>query len=159
MRGRWLSAAGLQARLEPLLNESEVGFRDCRDADIEAVPALWREAGAVLRPAEDVDGLRTLLARDTDLFLLATEDERVLGTLLGSWDGSQGEIDRMVVHPEHQGRSIARGLISLVESAMRQRGVRTVTSLVPVDEPGARLLWSSLQYARDDSVGGYAKEL
>jgi ribosomal protein S18 acetylase RimI-like enzyme len=136
-----------------------IEIRACRPEDVDAVLALWLRAGAIPRPTDHAAGLARRLERDRELFALAWDGERLVGTLMGGWDGWRGNMYRLVVDPDHRRRGIASRLVAAVEAELRALGAERVTSLVFRDEPGAPALWRRAGYRFDPAVERYAKDL
>ncbi len=141
------------------VTDDGIVLRPCRGDDIETVLALWRDAEAVPRPTDHVRALRLRLERDAGLFLLAWDGDRLIGSLMGGWDGWRGNLYRLVVLPEYRRRGVARRLVEAVETRLRALGAERVTSLIFVDEPGAVEFWNSVGYEPDPFVARYAKDL
>src|SRR5438132_614588 len=74
-------------------------LRPCRARDVEQVLELWRRAAAEPSVTDAADALRQRLERDRDLFLLAWDRGRLVGTLIGGWDGWRGHLYRLAVEP------------------------------------------------------------
>ena len=136
-----------------------VTLRPCRDEDVDAVLALWRRAEAVPRPTDRQDALLRRLERDRELFVLAWDGERLVGSLMGGWDGWRGGMYRLAVDPAARRQGIARRLVEAVEARLRELGAERITSLVFVDEPGAEAFWREVGYVLDPSTARYAKNL
>ena len=136
-----------------------ITLRPCRDEDVEAVLALWQRAEAVPRPTDHAAALARRLERDRALFALAWHGERLVGTLMGGWDGWRGNMYRLAVDPEYRRQGIARRLVEAVETQLRELGAERITSLVFAHEPGAADLWRSLGYSPDPTTARYAKNL
>ena len=136
-----------------------VALRACRPEDIGAVLALWRRAEAIPRPTDNPDALRLRLGRDADLFVLAWDGDRLVGTLMGGWDGWRGNMYRLAVDPAYRRRGVARRLLAAVEERLRELGAERITSLVFKDEPGASEFWRGAGYAPDPAIERYAKDL
>ncbi len=136
-----------------------IALRPCRTEDIAAVLALWRRAGAVPRPTDNLSALMRRLELDAELFLLAWDGERLVGTLLGGWDGWRGNMYRLAVDPDYRRMGVARRLVEAVEAALRAKGAERITSLVFEAEPGAAEFWQSAGYAPDLAARRYAKNL
>jgi len=66
--------------------------------DYEAVYALWKSLvpAISLRPSDRREEIEKKLARDPDLFLVAEEDGRVVGVIMGAWDGRRGWLHHRV---------------------------------------------------------------
>jgi ribosomal protein S18 acetylase RimI-like enzyme len=137
----------------------EILLRECEVADIEAVLELWRRAGAVQRPTDRADALRRRIAHDDGLFLLAAEGARVVGPLIGAWDGWRGGLYRLAVDPDVRRRGIASRLVEEVERRMCALGAERVAIRVFHGEPGAVEFWRALGYRPEPDESIYAKGL
>ena len=136
-----------------------IQFRACRPEDIAAVLALWQRAEAIPRPTDHPDALRLRLERDAELFVLAWDGDRLVGTLMGGWDGWRGNMYRLAVDPAYRRRGVARRLVVAVEERLRELGAERITSLVFKDEPDAPEFWRGVGYAPDPATERYAKNL
>ena len=136
-----------------------VMLRPCRDEDVEAVLALWQRAEAVPRPTDHPDALLRRLERDRELFVLAWDGARLVGSLMGGWDGWRGGMYRLAVDPEYRWQGIARRLVEAVEARLRELGAERITSLVFTQEPGAAEFWRGVGYTPDPDTARYAKNL
>ncbi len=134
-------------------------YRDCDEADIDAVLSLWSHAEVVPRPTDSADALRIRLRHDRDLFPLALDGDRVVGCLVGGWDGWRGNLYRLAVDPAYRRRGIAERLVEIVEERLKERGAARITSLVFRDEEPSVRFWSAVGYAWDETVDRYAKNL
>jgi ribosomal protein S18 acetylase RimI-like enzyme len=136
-----------------------IEYRACEPADIPAILALWQRAGAVPRPTDHEAALLLRLARDRELFVLAVEDGRIVGSLIAGWDGWRGNMYRLVVDFEYRRLGVARRLVETAESRLRSLGAERITSLVFFEEPGASEFWAGLGYEIDPAVMRYAKDV
>jgi ribosomal protein S18 acetylase RimI-like enzyme len=66
------------------------------------------------------------LRRDPDLFLVLEEEGRILGTVLGGFDGRRGIVYHLAVDPAHRNRGWGQSLMEEVETRLRQKGCRKV---------------------------------
>lgn len=99
-------------------------------SDYPQVIKLWSEAGLEFRPGDEEEGIRTKITRDPEFFLVAEDRGRIVGSVMGAWDGRRGWIHHLGVRPSHQRRRIATRLIAELESRMRQKGVLKVNALI-----------------------------
>ena len=98
--------------------------------DYDEVVSLWKEARLVLRPGDDLDGIRLKLRRDPDLFLIANDGSEVVGSVMGGWDGRRGWIYHLAVRPSHQRQGIARALIRELELRLAAKGAKRLNAQV-----------------------------
>jgi ribosomal protein S18 acetylase RimI-like enzyme len=134
-------------------------LRTCRADDVGAVLALWQRAEAVPRPTDRPDALLRRLERDRELFVLAWDGDRLVGSLMGGWDGWRGQMYRLAVDLDYRRQGIAGRLVEAVEERLRALGAERITSLVFVQEPGAADFWRNAGYEPDPSTSRYTKNL
>jgi len=99
-------------------------------SDYDAVLKLWKEAGLVLRPGDDLEDIRLKLQRDPDLFLVATQGTEVVGCVLGGWDGRRGWIYHLAVKPSRQRQGIAKNLVGDLETRLAGKGAKKVNAQI-----------------------------
>jgi ribosomal protein S18 acetylase RimI-like enzyme len=126
---------------------------------VEQVLGLWRRAAAEPSVTDDAGALRRRLARDPDLFLLAWDRRRLVGTLMGGWDGWRGHLYRLAVDPACRRRGIARRLVREVEARLRRLGAVRIDGIVVQRNRRAGAFWSELGYRRHVEVARYVKDL
>ena len=64
-----------------------VSIRDCRVDDIEQVLSIWETSGAGRTPTDNVQDVQRAIAQPQLEFLVAEVDGRVVGTIMGGFDG------------------------------------------------------------------------
>jgi len=109
---------------------SQVRVREFRIDEYNAVYDLWKEAGLIIRPGDDLQGIRVKLQRDPDLFLVAEDSGRIVGCVLGAWDGRRGWINHLAVAPSHQRRGVGSALISELEKRLSLKGAKKVNAQI-----------------------------
>jgi len=105
-------------------------IREFRIDDYPMVRDLWQAAGLILRPGDELEDVKLKLQRDPDLFLVAVQDDRIVGSIMGGWDGRRGWIYHLAVKPEHQQKGIGVGLVREVEERLVAKGARKVNAQV-----------------------------
>jgi len=105
-------------------------IREFKIDDYSIVRDLWQAAGLILRPGDELEGVKLKLQRDSDLFLVAVQDDRLVGSVMGGWDGRRGWIYHLAVEPEHQRQGIGAGLVREVEKRLVAKGAKKVNAQV-----------------------------
>jgi ribosomal protein S18 acetylase RimI-like enzyme len=114
--------------------------------ELPAVLSLWKEAGVTPPSVTDaIEGLALLLREPAALLLVATIDGKIVGSVIGGWDGWRGNIYRLAVAPEYRRKGIARRLVREISRALFERGAQRLSALVEHEHPWAMEFWSSLR--------------
>jgi ribosomal protein S18 acetylase RimI-like enzyme len=124
-------------------SSAEPVIRDFDWPDYPAAADLWRAAGRNVLPENE---LRSTLAHNPGLMLLAEVSEQVAGVVLGTFDGRRGWIHRLAVHPAHRRVGLASALVSELEQRFRDRGAPRINLLVMPDNTDGLAFWQRLGY-------------
>jgi ribosomal protein S18 acetylase RimI-like enzyme len=125
--------------------EASIRFRECTSDDCPEVLALWKAADATPSLTDTLDELQRLVREDHAIFLVATDASgRIVGSVIGGWDGWRGNIYRLAVAPETRRHGIAAALVREVSERLeREKGARRITALVEKAHPDAVGFWES----------------
>lgn len=129
-------------------------IRPVRAEDYEALVELWTVCGSGIEPAgrEAKDAFLHQLSRFPDLFLVAVEEERVIGVVLGTHDERKGWISRLAVHPDYRRRGIAARLVSCCDTAIRRQGIGLVAALVETPNSASAAVFRKAGFSDEVSV-------
>jgi len=130
---------------------SEFDFRECRSEDVGAVLQLWRQAEATPGVTDTADDLRRAV-EEGPAVLVAEVEGRLVGSIVGTFDGWRGNIYRLAVHPDHRRQGVARALVAEVEKRLTQQGAKRITALVEKDHPMAMTFWEAVGYRVDERI-------
>ena len=117
-------------------------IREFEPPDGEALRALWTAFGFRLI-ADDDAGLARFAARNPGLFVVADDGSRVVGSVLGGWDGRRGWLYHVAVAPGHRRRGLATELVGLVEGRLRALGCPRCLVIVEADNEDALRFWAT----------------
>jgi len=121
-------------------------IREFQLSDYEKVVELWREAGIVLRPGDEREGIELKLQRDPDLFLVAEDDHQILGVVLGAWDGRRGWINHLAVRSDHQRSGVGKSLVKELERRLAGKGALKVNAQIYKSNRVSVEFFKSLNY-------------
>lgn len=109
---------------------AQLRIREFQLSDYSRVLELWKSAGLVYRPGDDLEGVKLKLQRDPDLFLIAEENHEIVGVVLGAWDGRRGWISHLAVRPDRQGKGIGTLLVNELEKRLAAKGAKKVNAQI-----------------------------
>jgi len=128
--------------------------------DYDEVVSVWKESGLRKSPGDSRDEIRIKIRRDPELFLVAEDnDGKIIGTLLGGWDGRRGWIHHLGVIPSHQRSGVATKLVKEVERRMKRKGVVKVNALVYESNDRSLKFFEKMGYELDRTLLKHGKEL
>jgi len=122
------------------------------DGDLLAVLDLWSTAGEGigLSPSDRPQELRKKLKRDPDLFLVAEEDGKIVGAVLGGFDGRRGMVYHLAVSRRLRRKGTGRLLMAELESRLRARGCLKYYLLIKPDNQEAHDFYTELGWEHMD---------
>jgi ribosomal protein S18 acetylase RimI-like enzyme len=92
--------------------------------DYEIVRGLWKNAGPGIHLGRS-DGqveIAKKLQRDPDLFLIAENNQQIIGTVLGGFDGRRGIVYHLAVRREYRNSGVGTALMEALEERLRLKG-------------------------------------
>lgn len=123
------------------------------DADRAAVIALWRDVFAYTAPHnEPATVIDRKMAVQPELFLVAVEANRVVGTVMGGYDGHRGWVYSLAVHPHSRRRGFATALVRHVERALEALGCLKVNLQVLSANADVIAFYEKLGYRVEDRI-------
>jgi len=120
-------------------------IRSARQDEFSAVLRLWQEVGVTPPGVTDsIEGLTRLTGHSGGILLVATIDSRIIGSVIGGWDGWRGNIYRLAVTPEYRRSGIGRRLVAEISNALFSMGAEKISALVEHEHRWAIDFWGSL---------------
>ena len=140
---------------------SGLGIRPFEMADYDPVFALWLASapGIEIRPSDSRAEVQKRCTRDRDLFLVAERDGRLIGVVMGGWDGRRGWIHHLAVAADAQGQGVASALVGHLEERLKALGCLKVNLLVRLENEAARSLYAHLGYGEAPNLVAMGKDL
>jgi len=107
--------------------------------DYASVLELWAHAGEGIQIRRSDEPLEMLkkVRRDPDLFLAAEINGRIIGAVLGGFDGRRGLVYHLAVDSSCRRKGIARRLMQELEQRLMQKGCVKYYLLVTRDNTDA----------------------
>jgi ribosomal protein S18 acetylase RimI-like enzyme len=130
-------------------------------SDYEQVFALWGsiERGVRTGRSDTPAEIEKKLARDPDLFLVAEAGGRIIGSVIGGFDGRRGLVYHLAVSAPFRGGGIGSRLMNELESRLRAKGCLKCYLLVTSDNPEAEIYYQQRGWKHMDHIRLYGKDL
>ncbi len=125
-------------------------------ADYPAAVELWQASDIRVETPED---LAAKLRRDPDLFLVAQDHGRVVGVILGGFDGRMGSINRLAVAQSYRRSGLAKRLVTEVEQRLREKGALRIYAWIHDYNAPSRALFAQQGYDEWSDVVTVSKSL
>jgi ribosomal protein S18 acetylase RimI-like enzyme len=122
-------------------------------AHFAGVDALWREVFADDPPWNRAEvAIPAKLAVQPELFLVALDGERVVGSVMGGYDGHRGWIYALAVKPSHRRRGIASALMHAIEQRLAALGCGKLNLQVRASNTAVIAFYEALGFAVEPRV-------
>lgn len=138
---------------------SEFSIREAHPDEFDVVLELWASVDRHTALADRREYLATFHAFSPDLFLVAESEGRIVGTIIGGWDGWRANIARLATDPGLRRRGVARALVAEIERRLWAKGARRVYALVDKRSPPAIPFWKAYGYAVNENILQYSRNL
>lgn len=101
-----------------------ITIREFKLTDYDTVYALWQNSGpgVGVGRSDTREEIEKKLQRDQDLFLVARDAGKIIGTVIGGYDGRRGIIYHLAVDKAYRGNGIGKMLMAEVEKRLATKG-------------------------------------
>jgi len=140
----------------------QVALRTCNyPQDFPDILTLWGRAGPGVRlgRSDAPEQIEKKLKRDPDLFLVAELDGRIVGSVLGGFDGRRGLVYHLAVDPHYRQHDIGSRLMEELENRLRAKGCLRAYLLVTKNNPQAMQFYERHGWARMEYLDAFGKDL
>jgi hypothetical protein len=125
-------------------------FEECYQPQ---VVALWTTVFGYTAPHNHpATIIEQKLAFERDLFYVAILDQRVVGTVMGGYDGHRGWIYSLAVSPDFRRQGIATVLMRHLENELRRRGATKINLQVVASNAAVVDFYRTLGYTVEERV-------
>ena len=134
-------------------------LRPFEEADREQVISLWQECN-LTRPWNDPNkDIDRKAGFGEELFLVLLADNKIIGTVMGGYDGHRGVMNYLAVSPDFRGMGHGRTLVEAIEEKLKALGCPKINLLVRTDNIEVSDFYSDLDYLAQDDVMVFGKRL
>lgn len=120
--------------------------------DTSQVIALW-EACELTRPWNNPNlDISRKMAVGPELFLVAEENERIVGTVMGGYDGHRGWINYLAVDPGIRKQGLGKKLMLDIESRLLSKGCPKINLQIRTGNDDVIAFYEAIGFAEDKCV-------
>ena len=137
----------------------EIEYRYLQPQDYDDIVRVWQAAGLTYR-AKGRDSRERIVAelhRKPSFSWGAFAEGQLIGTVIGSFDGRKGCVNRVAVTPEFRGHGIAQELIARCEQSLYKAGAQVLFCLIEKENTSSMALFEKVGYDRFDDVIYFSK--
>jgi len=129
--------------------------------DYPHVLRLWGTAGSGihLRRSDEPGEIEKKLQRDADLFLVAESGGKIIGSVLGGFDGRRGIVYHLAVDETYRLQGVGSRLMEELENRLRQKGCIRYYLLVTRDNEQAIRFYEARGWRNMDDLYAYGKDI
>lgn len=133
-------------------------IRPFEEPDQAAVIELWKRCGLVRPQNDPVKDIARKLKVQRELFLVGVEDEKIVASVMASYDGHRAWVNYLGVDPDHRRHGYGRLIMQEVERIVRARGCPKINLQVRTSNTGVIEFYKRIGFAIDD-VSSMGKRL
>ena len=129
-------------------------IREVTKEDFNSLYKLWKTVGLWLYPIEEEKPrFDNMLTFNSSLCLvLADEGKKVIGSILGAFDGRTVSIHRLAVHPDYQERGYGARLVKELEDRAGKQGIKKIAGQIHVSNLKVLGFYEKQGFRRDDTI-------
>jgi len=127
--------------------------------DYNEIIQLWKRAKLEHKPKgrDSKEAVSQEIELNPDLLLGAFDDGRLIGVIIGGFDGRKSWINRLTVDLMYRKQGTAKILIENIENALKKRGARIICALIEDWNMNSIRLFEKYGYIEDDSIFYFSK--
>ncbi len=120
--------------------------------DRDAVVAIWEACGLIVPWNDPHKDIARKMQVNPELFLVAELDGRVVGTVMGGYEGHRGWLNYLAVSPDCQGNGVGRTLMEVIEAKLLALGCPKINLQVRTSNTAVIQFYGHLGYHIDDVI-------
>ena len=137
---------------------SDIIVRPYSEKDLEDIVSLWDICG-LSRPWNDpIKDIKRKLIVQREIFLILEKDEKILGSVMGGYDGHRGSVYYLGIHPNHKNKGFGKLLMKKIEEELIQMGCPKINLMIRDTNLDVQEFYRIIGYEKQEVVV-YGKRL
>ncbi len=124
--------------------------------------ALWGRCG-LYYDEQDRDSRQRIEEQIYDdyvvILTLKTDEGEMVGSVVGSYDGRKGWINRLAIDPDYRGHRLAARLLEKVEELLAEMGAKVIAALIEEENTPSMAAFKHCGYEGWEEIVYFRKEL
>ena len=118
--------------------------------DFDQVHALWMTiSGFAIRSIDDSrEGVERFLRRNPTTSVVAEEDGKIVGSILGGHDGRRGCLYHVCVHKDYRMRGIGKAMVVYAMNALKAEEISKVSLIAFTRNDIGNAFWNRIGWTR-----------
>lgn len=96
-------------------------YREIKLEDYEDLISFWKN-NYFVNEMDSFDRFKLFLEKNPNLSFLAKDNKKIIGTVLGSYDGRRGYVQKLVVHKDFRKRGVGKLLAEKLIKELHKLG-------------------------------------
>jgi len=128
-------------------------IRKFEAADRKRVVSLWNDTFPGSTGHNDPEGaIDRKIEADDNLFFVADDGEKIVGTVIAGYDGHRGWLYSVAVDTLYRRQGVGSRLVRHAEEALKQRGCPKLNLQVRANNPAVTAFYESLGFQTEQRI-------
>jgi ribosomal protein S18 acetylase RimI-like enzyme len=123
-----------------------------QDAYRDAVVTLWKKCGLLHAPNDPVKDIEEKMRFQPNLFLIATLNDEVVGSVMVGYEGHRGWLNYLAVSPEHQRKGYGRILVEKAIAELAKMGCQKLNLQIRKGNASAVEFYKRIGFKEDECL-------
>jgi ribosomal protein S18 acetylase RimI-like enzyme len=140
-------------------DKMKIKIRTFRPMDKKVVTQLWRECRLVVPENDPAKDIRRKKNEHPELFLVALVNGKLVGSVMGGYDGHRGAVNYLAVAHSCQRQGIGRMLMRTLEAKLRKLGCAKINLFVRKSNQTVGAFYKKIGFDRNEVGVPFGKRL
>ena len=135
-------------------------IRNIKIDDFEELYKLWQKVDLELYPIErEKQRFKSIVSLNPDLCLKLVDKNKIIGSIMGSFDGANASLNRLAIHPQYQRKGYGTKHIKILENKLKRKKIKKIITRIHISNREVITFYKKLDYKNMDYVVTLYKEL